>query len=411
MTLLLVGAGSQVYREYLLASVATEYDIHLLADRAPAWEAAYLSGHSVVDTSDVAAMATAVRQLAVEGVLTWDDTRVVQTAELAELLGLPGSTSRAALACRDKRATRLALDEAGVPQARSVLVTSLPQARAAAARVGYPLVLKPRALNASTGVVQVSSADRLASRFRLARGARTPGAVEVAPGDVLVEEYLDGPEISVDAAWFRGRMEPAFVARKECGFPPYFEETGHLVDGSDPLQGDPAVLEVVARAHRAVGFATGWTHTELRLTAHGPKIVEINARIGGDRIPDIGRLALGTDAALTAARVACGAEPDIRPGRRRVAGVRFCYPEADCLARQVRIDAAALPPSVTEALPIALPGQELRLPPHGQVAGRYALVTAVADTPQECRAELEKAAGAVRLEVLRPLADPRTPNA
>ncbi|MBO8185060.1 ATP-grasp domain-containing protein [Streptomyces spirodelae] len=410
MTLVLIGAGSQVYREYLLASVATAYDIHLLAERAPTWETPYLSGHTVVDTSDVAAMAAAVRKPAVEGVLTWDDTRVVHTAELAELLGLPGSTSRAALLCRDKRATRTALDAAEVPQARSELVTSLPQARAAAARTGYPLVLKPRALNASTGVVRVTSADRLARCFRLARGATAPGAVEVAPGDVLVEEYLDGPEISVDAAWYRGRMAPAFVARKECGFPPYFEETGHLVDGSDPLQDDPAVLDVVRRAHAAVGFDTGWTHTELRLTTEGPKVVEINARIGGDRIPDLGRLALGTDAALTAARVACGVEPDLGPDRRRAAGVRFLYPEADCLAREVRTDQAALPPAVTEALPIALPGQELRLPPHGQVAGRYALVTAVAETPQECHAALDKATEAVRLEVLRPLTDRRSPT-
>ncbi|MEU7316833.1 ATP-grasp domain-containing protein [Streptomyces sp. NPDC007083] len=408
MTLLLIGAGSQVYREYLLASVAAVHDVHLLAERAPAWESAYLAGHTVLDTTDVAAMTAVARQYAVEGVLTWDDTRVVQTAELAACLGLPGSTAAAALTCRDKRATRTALAAAGVPQARSVPVSSLPQARAAAARIGYPVVLKPRALNASAGVVLVASADRLPAGFRLAKGATAPGAVEVAPGDVLVEEYLEGPEISVDAAWSRGRMTPGFVARKECGFAPCFEEVGHLVDGRDPLQDDADVLEVVARAHAAVGFCTGWTHTELRLTAEGPKVVEINARIGGDRIPDLGRLALGTDAAPAAAQLACGAEPpDLRPGPRRAAGVRFRYPEADCLARAVRVDTAALPPEVTEALAIALPGQELRLPPHGAVAGRYGLVTAVAESAQECRAALEKGAEAVRLEVLRPLGPPR----
>ncbi|MFD0271265.1 ATP-grasp domain-containing protein [Streptomyces sp. NPDC127106] len=403
MTLLLVGAGSQAYREYLLRSVAGEYEIHLLAEREPAWEAPYLAGHTVVDTTDVPAMAAAARGISCEGVLTWDDTRVVQTAELARLLGMPGSPPEAAMRCRDKWATRDALREAGVPQARSELVTSLPQARAAAARTGYPLVLKPRALNASTGVTKVESAEQLASRYRLARGATAPGATELAPGDVLVEEYLDGPEISVDCAWSEGRMSPAFVARKECGFAPYFEETGHLVDGGDPLLEDPRLLETVAAAHAAVGFTTGWTHTELRLTADGPKIVEINARIGGDRIPDIGRLALGVDAALTAARVACGKEPQLTPSHRKVAGVRFLYPEADCIAREVLIDSRALPASVDTALAIALPGQELRLPPRGHVSSRYALVTATADGAEECRAALDKAAEAVRLEVLRPL--------
>ncbi|MGW1130829.1 ATP-grasp domain-containing protein [Streptomyces griseoluteus] len=402
-TLALVGAGSQIYREYLLRSVAGEYDVHLLADRAPTWEAPYLTGHTVLDTADPATLAAAARGLGCAGVITWDDTRVVQTSELARLLGLPGSPPEAVLRCRDKRATREALRAAGVPQAQSVPVTSLPQARAAAARVGYPLVLKPRALNASTGVVKVEAAHLLAGRFRLARAATAPGAVEVAPGDVLVEEYLDGPEISVDAAWYEGRMSLAFVARKDCGYPPYFEEVGHLVDGRDPLMDDPRVRDVVAGAHRAVGFTTGWTHTELRLTAAGPKVVEINARIGGDRIPDIGRLALGVDAALVAAGVACGDQPDVRPDRHRVAAVRFQYPEADCIARHVSIDRPALPAGVDSALAVALPGQELRLPPHGHVAGRYALVTVVGDTREGCLADLDKAAPAIGLEVLRPL--------
>ncbi|UXY33419.1 ATP-grasp domain-containing protein [Streptomyces albidocamelliae] len=403
MTLLLIGAGSQAYRAYLLRSVAEEYDIHLLADREPTWETPYLSGHTVLDTTDVAAMREAARALPCEGVLTWDDTRVVQTARLAAGLGLPGTPPEAALRCRDKRATREALDRAGVPQAQSILVTSLPQARAAAARVGYPLVLKPRALNASTGVVKVESADALARSFRLARAATAPGAQEVAPGDVLVEEYLDGPEVSVDAAWHEGRMTPAFVARKECGFAPYFEETGHLIDGGDALLSDPRLLEVVQAAHTAVGFTTGWTHTELRLTARGPRIVEINARIGGDRIPDIGRLALGVDAARTAAQVACGRLPELTARDRRVAAVRFLYPETDCIARDVRIEPGALPGSVDSAEAIALPGQEIRLPPNGHVSGRYALITVAGESAEQCRADLDKASQAVALEVLRAL--------
>ncbi|MFJ3640155.1 acetyl-CoA carboxylase biotin carboxylase subunit family protein [Streptomyces sp. NPDC090108] len=403
MTLLLIGAGSQAYREYLLRSVAEEYDVHLLADRAPTWEAPLLSGHTVVDTTDVDAMREVARTLSCEGVLTWDDTRVVQTARLADALGLPGAGAEAALRCRDKQATREALARAGVPQAGSIPAASLPQARAAAARLGYPLVLKPRALNASTGVVKVDSPDALARGFRLARAATAPGAVEVAPGDVLVEEYLDGPEISFDAAWHEGRMTPAFVARKECGFAPYFEETGHVVDGRDPLLSDPRILRTVQAAHTAVGFGTGWTHTELRLTSDGPKIIEINARIGGDRIPDIGRLALGVDAARTAAQVACGRSPDLTPRHHRVAAVRFLYPGADCIARDVRLDPGALPDSVDSAVTIALPGQELRLPPNGHVSSRYALLTVVGESEQQCQADLDKAAGAVRLEVLRPL--------
>ena len=399
--LVLVGAGTRTYREYLLRAAAAGYDLWLFSDRELGWEAPHLAGHTRLDTADVEAMTVPAKALNPAGVLTWDDTRVVHAAALAEALGLPTSPPDAVLRCRDKHLTRTALRHAGVPQARSTLVTSLAEARAAATEIGYPLVLKPRALNASMGVVRVDAPEQLASRFRIARGASLPGVTE--PGGVLVEEYLDGPEISVDAGWYGGGMSLAFVARKQLGFAPYFEEVGHVVDGNDPLLDDPELRGVLVAAHEAVGFHTGWTHTEVRLTSTGPRIVEINARVGGDRIPEVGRLAVGIDAASAAAAIACGREPPMQPSLRRVAAVRFRYPDRDVIARAVHVDRARMPATVHSAEAVAMPGQELRLPPAGHVSGRYALLTAAADTLQQCVAGLDAAAAAVRLEVLRPL--------
>src|SRR6185503_8923747 len=173
-----------------------------------------------LDTADVDALVEATRAVQPDGVLTWDEPRVVQAARLAGILGLPGCTPEAALNCRDKHATRTALAAAGVAQAASALVTTLAEARAAADRIGYPLVLKARALGASIGVVRVDGPDRLAESFRIAFGAAAPTVTELPPGDVLVEEYLDGPEVSVDAAWSDGTMGLAYLARKQIGYPP-----------------------------------------------------------------------------------------------------------------------------------------------------------------------------------------------
>jgi biotin carboxylase len=225
----------------------------------------------------------------------------------------------------------------------------------------------------------------------------------VLGAEVLVEQYLDGPEISVDAAWLDGEPTVGFVAHKQCDFPPYFEEVGHLVRADDPLLHDPQVLEVLSAAHAAVGYTTGWTHTELRLSADGPKVVEINARVGGDRIPDLARLALGVDIGRAVAAAACGRRPDFEATVNRVAAVRFLYPDHDCILRSVEIDTSALPACVDSATPVVLPGHELRLPPYGHIPGRYALITTVADTEAECLAGLDKAAAAISLNILRPL--------
>jgi len=401
MLIVLAHRRMPVYREYLLAAVARDRQVWLFSDREPTWEREYLAGHTVLDLADLEALAAAAQQLRPAGLLTWDDILVVQAARLAQRLGLPASPPEAVQLCRDKHATRQALRAAGVPQPESVLVASLPQARQAATELGYPLVFKPRGLFASIGVVRVDSADQLPSRFRVARGARTDGSSEVPGAEVLVEQYLDGPEISVDAAWLDGEPAVGFVARKQTGFAPYFEEVGHLVRADDPLLHDPALLGVLRAAHAAVGYTTGWTHTELRLTPDGPKVVEINARVGGDRIPDLARLALGIDIGAAVAAAARGQRPDFAPTQDRVAAVRFLYPERDCILRSVEIDAAALPAEVDSAMPVVLPGHELRLPPYGHIPGRYALITTVAATEAECLAGLDKAAGAIRVNVLR----------
>ena len=393
--LVLVRTLVRPYREYLLASIAARYRIWLVQDEEPGWPLPYLAGHSVLDPLDTDALVTAVRGLGAAGVLCWDEITLEAAARSARALGLPGPDPQAVRCCRDKHLTRRALDAAGVPQARSAAVATVGQARVAADRVGFPLVVKPRALSGSYGVVRVDGPGELAAAFEHARAASMPGApTEAAP--VLVEEYLDGPEISVDSAVVAGRVAPLVLARKELGFPPYFEEVGHVVDAADPLLADPGLRSVLQAAHEAVGFRTGWTHTEFRLVGGDPRVVEINARVGGDLIPYLGWLATGIDPGLVAAAVAVGAPPPVEPTRRRVAGIRFRYPDTEVVVGAVRI--GDLPGAVDRAAPLAGPGDRLAPPPAGHVFGRFGYVTAVADTEADCRAALDAGAAALRLE-------------
>ena len=130
---------------------------------------------------------------------------------------------------------------------------------------------------------------------------------------------------------------------------------------------------------------------------HPPgRVVSILADSGADA------LVTRSAPALIAAEVACGREPIVRPTRHRAAAVCFLYPDRNAIARDIVVDRDHLPSTVVDVEPIAMPGQELRLPPDGHVSSRYALLTAVADTPAQCLADLGRAAGAVRLECLDP---------
>jgi predicted ATP-grasp superfamily ATP-dependent carboligase len=400
--LLVVTTGRRLMREYLLRSIASEYRVHLLLAAEPTWESEYITGSTVlpdlletVDATDMIAAARALRE-PVAGVLAWDEARVLQAAKIAAALGLPGGDPDAAMRCRDKHQSREALAAAGVPQARSVLATSVEKALRIADEIGYPVVLKPRAMAASLGVVRVDGPAELVRRFAFARDTTLPGAWRY--DEVLVEEFLTGPEVSVDAAVHRGEVLPMFVARKEIGYPPYFEEVGHVVDAADPLLPDPEIRDIVQATHTALGFADGMTHTELKLTPSGPKVVELNGRLGGDLIPYLGLRATGMDPGLAAAAVACGERPELRPDRSRVAAVRFFYPEIDdTVIRDIRFDRDRLPAAIDLAVPTVEPGDTVSPPPKGTLLGRLAYATAVAATEQECRAALDAAQAALEV--------------
>lgn len=400
--LLVVTTGRRLMREYLLKSIGSAYRVHLLLGAEPTWEAEYITGWTVLpdllETHDATDMIAAARALPepVAGVLAWDEARVLQAAKIAAALGLPGGDPEAAMRCRDKHQARQALQAAGVPQARSVLATSVEKALRIADEIGYPVVLKPRAMAASLGVVRVDGPAELTKFFTFARDTTLPGAWHY--DEVLIEEFLTGPEISVDAAVHAGEVLPMFVAHKEIGYPPFFEEVGHAVDAADPLLADPEILRIVQETHTALGFSDGMTHTELKLTPAGPKVVELNGRLGGDLIPYLGLRATGIDPGLAAAAVACGRRPDLTADHRRVAAVRFLYPgRDDSVIRSIGFDRDLLPPAIDLAVPLVEPGAKVSPPPKGTLLGRLAFATAVAGTEHECRAALDAAESALEV--------------
>lgn len=398
--LLLISTGARLFREYLLASIAPQYRIHLFLAAEPDWEAQYIDAVTVLaDTLDADLMIAAARELderdPIDGVLCWDEARIIATARIAEALGLPGGDPDVVMACRDKHLSRQRLAAGGVAQPLSFLVDSLDQALAAAAEIGYPVVLKPRGIAASLGVVLAHDEAELREHFAFARDTTVPGALVYDDHAVLVEEYADGPEISIDSAVFHGRVRPICLAHKELGYPPYFEEVGHFVDGADPMLSDPALIAALERAHAALGFTDGMTHAEYRLTPSGPKLIEVNARIGGDLIPYLGMRATGIDPGLAAAAIACGRPPSLAGDRKLFGAVRFRYVPYEMTITEIGFDPERLPEDIDRAVVQAEPGQRLAPPPAGTVWGRIAHLTSVADTAARCRSVLEAADAAL----------------
>jgi biotin carboxylase len=401
--LLVIGSGLKLYREYIVRTVAERarrsgLALVLINNLKPTWQHDYFDDISVTNVFDHRLLAETARDLAarytIAGVLCWDEPLVMPAAELAAEFGVPGLGIEGGHGCRDKHSCRSRLTAAGLPQPGFRLTADLAQARTAAAEIGYPVIVKPRALGASMGVMLATDEQELQSAFRVAHEASLVGD-EPYRGGAIVEGFADGPEISIDAAVFKGEYLPMFVARKRTGMWPYFEETGHVVAATDPLLHDEALLAVLAAAHRALGVENGITHAEVRLTARGPVIIEVNGRLGGDLIPFLGKIATGVDPGAVLFDVATGQRPDTAHSRSGSVGIEFGYPEHDCVVRSVTVpDSAA---GLVTASRMVEPGTTLRLPPGGYIA-RHSFVVCAADDPRTCAERLAAASALVKLD-------------
>ncbi|MEV0659838.1 ATP-grasp domain-containing protein [Actinomadura luteofluorescens] len=394
--LLLVASSYWVYRRYILESVSQRYRLWLLNPSPASWEEPYIAGHTVVDCLDLDKLTAAARDVArdheVAGVFCYDEVYIETSAHLSAALGFPVLDPGAVARCRDKSATREALRDAGFPQPASRAVASLEEARAFAGEIGYPIIVKPRNLGGSLGLSKVERPEDLDAAFALTDGTRM-GGIRQFEDYVVVEEFLEGPEISVECVLFQGECTPLIVARKVLGGSGdlAFEEIGHDVDANDPLLFDTGFHDMLTRVHAAVGFTDGVTHIEFKLTPDGARhVIEINVRLGGGMIPYLGLLTSGVDGPLAAADVAVGRRPAPRfPGPRRAASIRFAYPPFDMEVTSATAHRELMRPPVAEIEVGTQPGARVRLPPHGLARTGY--VIAIGETLEETRAAIPDA--------------------
>ncbi|RSO42011.1 carboxylase [Streptomyces sp. WAC 06725] len=388
--------------------MAAHYDIALITPAEPTWERPFIVDWEGADPGDQAALDEAGRALAqrhrLAGVVTWTEWYLVPVAHLARQLALPADAVAVMRNYRDKGAARTLFARHGVPSAASVSVNTWAEAVDAAGRIGYPVVLKPAAHAASIGVIRVDSEQELNTAYAFAAQAADCSAES---RQVLVEEYLDGPEVSVECVTHGGQTTAVAVTRKTLGPAPYFQEIAHSVDARDPLLA--MVAPVATAAVQALGLTSGIQHVEIRLVQGRPRLIEVNARIGGDLIGDLVHRATGIDLPRAAADLACGRTPDLTPTRRQAAAIRMVYPPdsgtltARCLDEEFRAGA----PWLERVHWQREAGDTVVLPPQGDMfTARIGFLITTAPTTALAQQRAEKACHAVTLHV-----EPRNPAA
>ena len=288
---------------------------------------------------DEASCAAIVRELTkrgivLDGVITfWEDCTVV-AALVAERLGLRGNTVTAQRTAKDKLATLRAL-AAPLPfaidtfePAPTTLLPPFAELRSAldvdsapAQVVPFPAVLRFRFGSSAVGTRVVRSreeakteASRLEALIRDKAGADALyGGCGFRHGDdasgLVLAGFVDGTEHDVDLLLFDGELVDAWVTDNGETDIPFCAETCALMPSRLSASRQQQLISAAWQACRRVGLANGAANVELKLSMDGPKILEINGRMGGFYIPEWVRRVWGYDLPAACFQIACGIRP------------------------------------------------------------------------------------------------------
>jgi biotin carboxylase/MFS family permease len=284
---------------------------------AARWLAATVTGDADVDARAVLDVLRAADEQP-DGVLTFWEDSVTVAARVAAALGLPGNPIEAVDAARSKLRTRELSARLGLPTPRAVRVRSLDELYAAAADIGFPAVVKPEFGALAVGCVRIDSFPMLPAVYRLVREVVDPEADVIfrAGNDLLLEEYLDGVEFDVDLVLEDGTCVFSSVSQNWPTAEPSFQETGLHCPPDHRRRAVRALVAFAAQAAREFGFRTGVLHIEAKSTSAGPRIVEINARMGGGPVHLIVEAVWGVDLIEAEVRSSLGLPQSLRPSRR-----------------------------------------------------------------------------------------------
>ncbi|WP_135547586.1 ATP-grasp domain-containing protein [Paenibacillus cymbidii] len=292
----------------------------------------------VTETNDVPGLIAFLQPYRFDGVITVCDYYIEAASEVARAFKLPCPFPREVKQVRQKHLMRRLLDRAGLANPDYRIAYGWPEVEQAAAAIGYPLVLKPVDLASSAFVYLIRNQRELEEAFRALDAF--PLNFRDQPRDLgcLLEAYMEGEEVSVESVSCQGETTIIGITDKSVTGTPYFIENGHMFPARLDEATGSAVKQFVGSALAAVGFDRGIAHTEVKLTAAGPRLVEINPRSAGNYIVELIDRVTGIDLLRAFVELSLGLKPVLTPAETGAgsAAVMFLVPPRGGTVAQVQ---------------------------------------------------------------------------
>lgn len=275
----------------------------------------------VISTIDIPAILKAAKKHKIDGIMTLaTDMPMRSVAAVAKELKLVGIDEATAVRATNKVEMRRALMSGGLSVPQFFNVDSDESFLKVMERFKDNIIVKPADSSGSRGICLINSGTepKKALDFFHYSKSYSPS------GNVVVEEYMKGPEVSVETISVDGECHVVQITDKLTTGVPHFVEMGHSQPTILCKEKVDAIKNITKSANKAIGIKDGPSHTEVIVTREGPKIVEIGARLGGDSITThLVPLSTGVDMVEGCIKIALGEKPDITPKYNRGSAIRY----------------------------------------------------------------------------------------
>ena len=278
----------------------------------------YADKYYNVSTIDIDGVVEAAEDFKPDGIITLaTDMPMRPLAAACEKLKLHGITMDTAIKSTDKGEMIKAFDAHGVEHPWYFIAPDKNDFYDIKERINYPCIMKPTDNSGSRGVVLIHNKEELEKEYEYSQNSSRCGAV-------IIEEYLVGPEVSVEVVVYKGVPHVLQITDKLTTGAPHFVEMGHSQPSQLPDDTKTKIRDLASRAVLAVGIENGPAHVEMIITDKGPKMVELGARMGGDCITThLVPFSTGIDMIKATIDIACGNEPDLMPKFEKGSAIRY----------------------------------------------------------------------------------------
>jgi biotin carboxylase len=351
----------------------------------------YADEYFNVSTIDAEGVTACAKSFAPDGIMTLaTDMPMRSIAKASSALGLPGISFDTAVKSTDKGEMIKAFEAHSVEHPWYFILSSPEELDGILDKISFPCISKPTDNSGSRGVMLVQSESEL-------REAVAYSSKNGRGGSVIVEEYLKGPEVSVEIITLHGIPHVLNVTDKLTTGAPHFVEMGHSQPSALAPETVEQIKDLACRAVKAVGIENGPAHVEIMSTDKGPRMVELGARMGGDCITThLVPLSTGINMIEATIRIACGEQPDIERKFEKGSAIRYFNPAPGVIKEIVGVEDALKIEGVKEISFVKKEGDSIGT--IGSSTDRAGFVIAQGKTAKEAIAICERVCQTVKIK-------------